>query len=490
MDSFNKTWKTIKQLQSGQKRTSQQANLPKKGGPRKKLKKKQAPKKKKSKFTAEKVRLLLKKWFSKPLRYWKKNFEEWQAWCMNALSLDRSAVSDAASERSIIERFAKPKRFMLYKKMGLKELKNEGLGWDEFLTEQMIAEGVLKAEVQDSKTGKIYTAELTKTQKREILLAKRAAQAIESDDNHGVSAPFAEIAVESDDDEDLSDENDNEEAPADNEEAEDSDVQHYMTVANNNNNNQRTLEMKKELDLNLPPKISSKNDDVMLSSLQNIDDMMFDLSQATGKDVKSGANEQPLFDMEEMMIGALDRMKEQRIKEIKNEKMKDEEKFGDMISQGIMHVIDNLTNGDLKMQLFSLSLNAPLSSLFFAWTQANFGALVEFYGVGLGVDTFGLKVAKIMQQGESSYQAFLQQWMLWRTLYEDNVREIIAKIDELMNQVIDEANMPDLDADDDGQAELEAERSVRVMQQEASGNKNQSLTKNNDKLEIPSDDEE
>ena len=496
MDSFNKTWKALKRQESGQKRTSTQANLPKKTGSRKKSKTNTKPRKKNVKFTAGNVRLIIEKWYSKPLKYWKQNFGEWQKWCMNALSLDRSSVADAASERTIIERFAKPKRFMLYRKMGLKELKREGLGWDVFLMDQMKAACLTRVEAKDN-NGKTYTAELSKTQKKEILLREQAAKAIKDSRSGRGALHWSDIAAETaQDDDDLSNQDSDEDAIVEDEEEDDSDIEFYMAVANNNANNksnnqkseQNTLKMKKERAVSkIPPKILGANDDdddIMLSSLQNIDDMMFDLSQASGKDMKSGVNEKPLFDVEEMMHGALDRMKDQRIKEIKDEKKKDDAKFSEMIDQWLMHMIDSVTNGTLKMQLFSLSLNAPLSSMFFAWIPANFGALVDFYGVGLDVDTFGFKVAKIMQQGESSFQAFLHQWMLWRTLYDENVREVISKIDALMNKMIGEASMPELDAGDDNQEDLKMKASVPIMAQEAIANNDQSLAIKSGKLEI------
>ena len=112
-------------------------------------------------FTPDNVELMIKQWeIVGGYVHWKDQFGNWQRWCKNALGIDRSNVSDAVNERAIIERFAKPERYMKYRKMGLKELQEEGNGWDQFLMKRMIAERKTNITIKEPTTGKLLTAKL------------------------------------------------------------------------------------------------------------------------------------------------------------------------------------------------------------------------------------------------------------------------------------------------------------------------------------------
>ena len=472
MQAFTKRWQAMKD-HTNNKRTADEANLSNNAGKRKKLKrkKKKSLKKQKgnSKYTPEKMRIMIKKFNSKPIRHWKQNFSSWQGWCEKTLSMDRSQVADASSERTMIDRFAKPKRYMVYRDMGLDDLRREGLGWDKHLEQRMMIEGIESIEAEGRK-GKILKAELPEKKKKKLRLAKlKATQANQQTSNVEDSDSSEEFSLGIEDLDSSSDEEDAEDS--------DSDVQHIMSVSHNNHNNNNnyinemnTLSMKQERHSSIPPKISNvsennRNDnDVMLSSLNNIDDAMFDFAQATGKNIKNEANKEPLFDMKSMMNDALDRMKDQRMKEMKKEEEKDKDMFAQMIDQTMTGMIDNFLSANLKMQLFASCLNAHLPSLFFVWIQTNFVTLVE---IGLNIDTFGDKLSKLIDQGDDQFAAFLQKWMLWRTLYADNLREIFVKLEFLLNQEIENL-LPAL------------EQSQEIMASENS----QVVVKKNDKDEI------
>ena len=173
MNSFDKTWKRFKASSDKSKTRKRKASLDKSSKHDRSAKRRRTRKragKNQKIFTPQNVPLWIDRWHSKGgYHYWKEHFPKWQKWCESALGLDRSNVSQPKNERALIDRFSKPDRYMKHRKMGLKDLQEEGEGWDEFLIERMIAENTPYVEVRDPTSDDVlYSASVPKSRMAEL----------------------------------------------------------------------------------------------------------------------------------------------------------------------------------------------------------------------------------------------------------------------------------------------------------------------------------
>ena len=422
MSSFDKSWKTLKKSSHRNKSKKRSANqVISKHHDRSKKRRRLSKRTNSSNkmFTPQNVPLWIAKWNSMGgYSYWKDHFANWQEWCDSALSLDRSNVSDAKNERALIDRFSKPERYMKHRKMGLKELQEEGQGWDEFLIERMIQEKIPMIEIRDVDTGSVlHTASVPRARRHEI--ANNTTQNVsktqsmtdstyKSKDKRGAATlEQIDIDAESEDPYSASDESEQDSDESD------SDVQVLNNGNNSNNHNGQR-----------------RRKPYMKGSINSIDDAIEDYSEATGRDIKFGANDDELFDVENVMVSALKKAKIQRTKEIKAAKKKDKDQFTEMMETIMDKCFEAIGNGTIQSQLFAMSMSAPLEVCFFQWCQTKFAELMEHYAGEM--NSFNDKISNLMEQSDR-WQIFLKQWMFWRIMTGDDTALVLTKIECFQN---------------------------------------------------------
>ena len=473
MSKFGRDWQKLK-------RNSQTAQLQHNSAPKTKSRRIQQH------MTPAKARLVVEEWESKGgWLYWKNNREKWIRWCDDAVSLDRSHIKDMRTERVIVERYSFPVRFLKHKKVSLEDLNRQGTGWYDFICYRMMKAGITDISVIEPKSKQRLTASLPKSYRDQI--PKDSMKQLIQHDGH-TSYHYTSVSNNSNS---IDTNNDDFEVSL-NEEEEDNDIidipipvkkkptqRNGGNNNNNNNNNKNHEEIKDETIL------SSK-----LKPINSVKDAIKDIQDVTGINIEDGSNQNELINVANMALTGLQKLRVQREKEIKEGNLKEAKMFDDMISRFLSIFFTAFTNGNLQTQLFSLSLGTNLSSIFFQWVNAEFSNLVNHYGGGSGLETFNLKMCRIMSN-ELQFKAFLNQFMLWRILYDKNVVEIFDKIDkfEFSNGMpmldVDTQLWPDLETDN-----LENNNNNNQNESSQLNNNNQSSQlKNNGKLEIDDDDD-
>ena len=419
MSSFDKSWKSIKagsHKKKSRKRTAKQAKLSKRDrNSKRRCIRKRAGNNQKM-FTPQNVPLWIERWNSKGgYHYWKEHFPKWQQWCQSALGLDRSNVSDPKNERALIDRFSKPERYMKHRKMGLQELEAEGLGWNEFVIERMISENTPIVEVRDPLTDEIlYSASVPRSRRAELLNNSNNS----ANNSQSQANVTASKQKQNDSTTDLTqNESDSEDPYSSSEDyphesdATDSDVE---VVSNRNNSNNQNR--------------SKRSKSYMKGSINSVEDAIDDYSQATGRNIKHNANDEEVFDVENVMISALKKAKIQRTKEIKDAKKKDKDQFTEMIDTILSKGFETFGNGTLQSQMFAMSVSTSLEVCFFQWCHTKLDELMEHYNGDINLESFNNKVSELMKQ-PLNWELFLKQWMFWRIMSGDDTGMVLTKME-------------------------------------------------------------
>ena len=489
MSSFDKTWKRFKSNNDKSKSRKRKASLDKSRTRDRSAKRRRTKTyggNYKRVFTPQNVPLWIGKWNSKGgYSYWKDHFPKWQRWCESALGLDRSNVSQPKSERALIDRFSKPERYMKHRKMGLKELREEGQGWDEFLLERMAIEKTPFVEIRDPMTDAVlYTASIPKSSRREL----RDKSGNDGDDPQSKTrttpskskqrtstSDVTQIDTESDEPESSSEDFEPES------EQSDSDVQVMSNRNNSNNQNQ-----------------SRRSKPYMKGSITSVDDAMEDFSRATGRDIKNGANDNQVFDVEGVMVSALKKAKMQRSKEIKAAKQKEKDQFSEMMDTILDKGLKIFVNGTLDSQVFAMSVGTSLEVCFFQWCYAKLDELMDHYNGDINMDSFHNKVSELIKQ-PIKWNIFLKQWMFWRIMSGDDTGMILTRIecfqiqDDLLPPALISDNnqfMTDLNTNIENINGIELDTNSNVAVVNVTQDITQNQSKKNGKAEIDDDDDE
>ena len=470
MNSFDKSWASMKagsHKKKSRKRSANQAKLSKRDrSSKRRCTRKRAGNIQKM-FTPQNVPLWIEKWNSKGgYHYWKDHFPKWQQWCVSALGLDRSNVSDAKNERALIDRFSKPERYMKHRKMGLKELEAEGAGWNEFVIERMIAENTPIVEVRDPTTDEIlFSASVPRSRRAEL------DNSSHNNANNSQSQARASKQKQPDSTTDLTqNESDSDDPYSSSEDypeesdGTDSDVEVLSNNANSNNRNG-----------------SRRSKPYMKGSINSIDDAIDDYSQTTGRNIKHDGNDDEVFNVENVMISALKKAKTQRTKEIKEAKKKDKDQFTEMMDTIFTKGFEAFGNGTLQSQLFAMSVSTSLEVCFFQWCHTKLGELMEHYNGDINLDSFNNKVAELMKQ-PLDWNLFLKQWMFWRIMSGDDTGIVLTKMECFQT----EPNLPPPLINDNSQFMNNLNIDVDVLNANAvnSDDATQTQSKQNGKAEI------
>ena len=418
------------------KRSSQQATLSQDASISKKRKSitKTAQKKRNSKsenqFNGQNVIFAKQHWDKcGGTSYWKQgnNFENiWKPWCKNALGVDRSSVSNANNERGMLNRFTTPESLMKHKNKGLKELQNDEGHWDEALKWGMIQQGMTFA-TTISNNGKRLTAKLTGESKNKALAVRRVLEGKNKNKNEGEND--SDVECESDEETEQS-------------EVSDSDITHIMSqplAQKQQSKKQVQKHQKSKSQINIsniindngnnndndgiPPMISPGSS--ILPSLNSVSDALYDLSQVTGQNLNGLVNTEPLFNVKDSAVSALDGLKAKREEELAQEEQENDEKTLAVIGQVIDGILTTATDGSLQTALLAVTLGSSIKSQFFQWLQVNRDGIEQYFK---SMDTFSHKLCNVIGD-KDEFDVFLDCWMAWRVLFQSDIGLILNKID-------------------------------------------------------------
>ena len=166
-------------------------------------------------------------------------------------------------------------------------------------------------------------------------------------------------------------------------------------------------------------------------SLNTMRDAIQDFSFLIGQDISANANQQPLFDVEEAMNVALDNMKQKRMDEMEHKQQTDTQMFDSVMCKLFDHMT-SASNTSLSKELFGLTLKIPSIALFYQWIDTEYD---EIFIDSHDIEIFDQTISEIMSN-ETQLHMFLQQWMLWKVIYRNNVHEILERIVEFASIMI------------------------------------------------------